>query len=34
MDTFAVIILVAGILVGAGLFLGALGACFYFFDQE
>lgn len=34
METFAFIILVAGTMVGAGLLLGLVGACIYFFDQE
>lgn len=34
METFAFIILIAGVMVGAGLLLGLVGACIYFFDQE
>jgi hypothetical protein len=34
METFAVIILIAGALVGAGLALGLIAACLFFFDQE
>jgi hypothetical protein len=34
METFAVIILIAGVLVGAGLLLGLIAACLFFFDQE
>jgi hypothetical protein len=34
METFTVIILIAGMLVGAGLILGAIGACVFFFDQD
>jgi hypothetical protein len=34
METFAFIILIAGALVGAGLILGLIAACIYFFDQE
>jgi hypothetical protein len=34
METFAVIILIAGALVGAGLILGLIAACLFFFDQE
>jgi len=34
METFAFIILVAGAMVGAGLLLGLIAACLFFFDQE
>ena len=34
METFAFIILISGAMVGAGLLLGLVGACIYFFDQE
>jgi len=34
METFAVIILIAGVLVGAGLALSLIAACLFFFDQE
>lgn len=34
METFAFIILIAGAMVGAGLLLGLVGACLFFFDRE
>jgi hypothetical protein len=34
METFAVIVLIAGMLIGAGLIIGAVGACVFFLDQE
>lgn len=34
METFAFIILIAGAMVGAGLLLGLVAACLFFFDQE
>lgn len=34
MDVFTLIIGLAGAFVGAGLIVGAIGACFFFLDRE
>lgn len=33
METFAVIVLIAGAAMGSGILIGVAGVCFYFFDQ-